>query len=167
MTTNGETVPFGDGDNDLPLARVTQQFTAKQDGGGNVGDCVRACICSMTGLAVEDVPHFAKHGFDDPKGTPDHNVWWHALVGFMALLEPSYVTVTTETPPEPSDTVDDLYGMYLASGKSPRGDWQHCVVGRGGEVIWDPHPSRAGVDGPLTCDAYFVLASVYNGGRDA
>lgn len=149
----------------LPLARETQQFTVKYDDSGNVGDCLRACICSLFNIEVEHVPHFARYGFDDPKEVADHHGWWWALVGFVDTLEPSYATLTLkpEEAPEPSESVDDLFGCYMASGKSPRGDWQHCVVGRGGEIIWDPHPSRAGLDGPVTEITYFKRRDVVFG----
>lgn len=40
----------------------------------------------------------------------------------------------------------DVY--HLITGRTVRTDERgirHCVVGRGGEVVWDPHPSRAGL----------------------
>lgn len=59
------------------------------------------------------------------------------------------------------------WGLCIGSGKSPRGDWQHAVVMRafadwkpGGpwaEIVHDPHPSRAGLDGPTLTYQCFVL----------
>jgi hypothetical protein len=40
-------------------------------------------------------------------------------------------------------------GYAIASGKSPRGDFQHSVVALDGVIVHDPHPSRAGLDGPI------------------
>lgn len=49
----------------------------------------------------------------------------------------------------------------LATGKSPRGEWCHSVVGRmvGGfnfELLHDPHPSGAGLDGLPVCIEFLV-----------
>lgn len=129
----------------LPLAAVTQQVTTKDDGHGGVGDCMRACVASLLGMDVAEVPHFARYGLNDEP--PDKHGWWWALVGFCDTLEPSHEVLIVDAPPPPSDDIAALFGMYLASGKSPRGDWNHVVICRGGEVIWDPHPDRAGIVG--------------------
>ena len=129
----------------LPLAAVTQQVTTKDDGKGGVGDCMRACVASLLGLSVDDVPHFARYGLNDEP--PDKHGWWWAFIGFCDTLEPSHEVLVPDEPPPPSDDIADLFGMYLATGKSPRGDWNHVVICRGGEVIWDPHPDRLGIDG--------------------
>ena len=55
-----------------------------------------------------------------------------------------------EIPPEPAGDlpqkvlaeVPPVY--HLMSGLSPRGFGHRCV-GFGGQVLWDPHPSRAGL----------------------
>lgn len=136
----------------LPLAAVTQ---VREHGDGEPGDCLRASVASIFGMAVEDVPHFALHG--EGMEPPDKHVWWFAYVGFCASLSPSYEVLTFPKgePPPCSNDIDDLYGCYIATGKSPRGDWNHCVVGRGGVTIWDPHPSRDGIDGePIEYEAF-------------
>lgn len=131
----------------LPLTEVTQSFTTKEDGDGNVGDCKRAAVASIFGFDASDVPHFAVYGYGMEE--PTRLGWWYAVVGWCQTLEPAYDLIETKGAkhPAPSLNIEDLYGCYLISGKSPRGDWNHCVVGRGGEVIWDPHPSRDGIKG--------------------
>lgn len=137
----------------LPIRAVMQEHLHSP---AMPGDCLRACVAAILGLEREHVPHFARYGLDDPE--PDHGGWWFALVGFCALLEPSYGVRQVEPEddlPVPSSRRADLFGMYLAVGKSPRGGVSHVVVARGGQTIWDPHPSRAGLDGDLT--AAFII----------
>lgn len=128
----------------LPLAGVTQTLGHREID-GIPGDCLRAAVASIFGMDPADVPHFATYG--EGMEPPDKHGWWWALVGFCATLEPPYDVLVVEEPPAPSESPADLFGCYLLSGKSPRGDWNHVVVARGGQVIWDPHPSRDGIDG--------------------
>jgi len=131
----------------LPIRAVMQEHEHSPE---MPGDCLRACVAAILGLERDDVPHFARYGLDDPE--PDHGGWWFALVGFCDLLDPSYRVQEVEPDdlPAPSSSRADLFGMYLAGGKSPRGGVSHVVVARGGQTIWDPHPSRAGIDGEPT-----------------
>jgi len=53
------------------------------------------------------------------------------------------------------------WGICVAGGKSPRGDWDHSVVydARGDKpaMIHDPHPSRQGLDGEPSYYTCFLL----------
>lgn len=54
------------------------------------------------------------------------------------------------------DHVQPAYDcIYIANGMSPRGLY-HSIVAQGGEMIHDPHPSRAGIE--RVKDAYLFLA---------
>ncbi len=154
-----------DGDDiGLPLRGVTQEHLHTPE---MPGDCQRAALASILGLPYEDVPHFCRYG--DGLESPDKHIWWWALVGFCATLEPPYdvMGLKPDQVPEPSESYDDLFGCYMAIGKSPRGDYNHVVVARGGQIIWDPHPSRAGLDGePVEID-YLVRRSVAIGDAGA
>lgn len=47
--------------------------------------------------------------------------------------------------------------VTIASGSSPRGPWTHSVVWKDEKVLFDPHPSRAGLVGkPLTWEVLLV-----------
>lgn len=46
---------------------------------------------------------------------------------------------------------------YIASGKSPRGDFLHSTVHLDGKLVHDPHPSRDGLDGEPTDFEFVVL----------
>lgn len=98
------------------------------DDGHPAGDCMRASVASILGLPLEAVPHFVQY-----RRPADAHLWWWALIGFCHVTgwEVGYV----EEPPR---------GWALASGLSPRGH-EHVVVAFAGEVVHDPHPSRAGI----------------------
>lgn len=58
----------------------------------------------------------------------------------------------------------DLYGdgshrRVIATGPSPRGDFLHCVIADAstGEILHDPHPSRAGLVSIQLADAIVTL----------
>lgn len=42
-----------------------------------------------------------------------------------------------------------LLGYWIASGKSPRGDFDHCVIYRGAVREHDPHPDGTFLGGPI------------------
>jgi diadenosine tetraphosphate (Ap4A) HIT family hydrolase len=107
----------------------------------HLGDCWRASIASALELAVEEVPHFAELGRER---------WWPATNEF---LEERGLTLI-EWDLEPEGWAPP--GITLLSGESPRGDFDHTVVGRGSEIIHDPHPSRAGLKGAPNRIAVFV-----------
>lgn len=63
------------------------------------------------------------------------------------------------------DGTTDLYGdgmhrPVIASGPSPRGGFLHCVIADSttGEVVHDPHPSRAGLLSIKTADAIVPIS---------
>ncbi len=79
--------------------------------------------------------------------------WWDITVRF--LLEHDYYPAL----------IDSRYGApkgyCLAGGKSERGLWHSCVT-LDGEIIHDPHPSRAGLE---TREDYIVLIPLIPGER--
>ena len=99
---------------------VDQVFLIDRDGRG---DCLRACVASILELDLHDVPDFGLFGWN----------WMQALV--------CYADIDIEVPHETS-------GYWIAGGMSARGV-RHSVVFLGGEMAHDPHPSRAGLCGPI------------------
>jgi len=94
------------------------------------GNCMQAAYASILELPLDEVPHFA--------ATPGENgEWFDAVLTWCAAR--GYAVVQSE---EPIPGV-----LCLMSGKSPRGDFDHLVVGRDRDVLHDPHPSRAGLAG--------------------
>lgn len=123
---------------------------------GRPGDCLRACVATILGIPDDlTVPHFVMA-----------SDWWtalrcwtieqHGLDWAVAWRDPDYAgpaTVGTVrpgmvTPAEWSWHHARKYagGHALVAGHSPRGPYLHGVVGNlEGGVVWDPHPSRAGL----------------------
>ena len=90
------------------------------------GNCHQACLATIFEKPLEFFPD--NWGEDD--------VWYHNFDSFMVhtfslkplVLDPEILEVWT--PP----------GLHLMAVESPRGDHLHCVVGEGGEQVWDPWP---------------------------
>lgn len=116
---------------------------------GNLkGNCFTACISTILEIPIESIPHFCKGGNDNWYAD---FLWWLETVGYsnIELLAEHYEHWS------PSEGLQ----CYL-SGKSPRGNFDHVVVGRyeNGEykIIFDPHPDNTGLDGPLKNVGFFV-----------
>lgn len=115
------------------LREVTQRFLA-DDPSGIPGDCVRAAVASLLDREPTSVPHFIA-GSDI-----DGRVWWYALKGWAA----SNGWTVTRRGLLPHQESVPLPDFGIACGPSERGV-SHAVVAVGGQVAWDPHPSRAGL----------------------
>jgi hypothetical protein len=95
------------------------------------GNCLQAALATILGLPLDEVPHFLENG--PAAGWWDRmNAWLIARFG-VALLG-----LTSEggweVPPV----------LHLMQGRTIR-DSEHVVVGFAGRMVWDPHPSRAGL----------------------
>lgn len=95
------------------------------------GNCFSACIASLLELSIDDVPYFMGD-FSEP----DDGEWFNRLNdwlrprGFVALFF-LYQSLA------------DFPSLCVLGGASSRGP--HSCVGRRGEIVWDPHPSRSGL----------------------
>lgn len=118
------------------------------DKDGNAGDCLRASIASI--LDIEDpttIPNFSDAG--------GNYAWWKVLRDWARERGGDFVTVA---PNFPVPYEGDHLPYAIGSGPSPRGPWPHSVVidVETGDVVWDPHPSRAGLAGPVEIVDCFV-----------
>lgn len=106
-----------------------------------VGDCWRTAIACILGRPRDEVPHFIANAWRDP----DPGRWWKAAqewLGGEGFALRHFEAIDHARP----------WGKFLiATGRSPRGDWHHSVVIDADtmEVVHDPHPSGAGVEGPF------------------
>ena len=120
------------------------------DPSGERGNCFAACIASILELPIEQVPNFCNH--DDWRLRTNE---WLSLRG-LAYLDVNLV----------GDARDELvrfWGYHVISGDGPRGV-RHAVVGLRGEIVWDPHPTRAGLlDGPEAWD-YGLFVRTFEAG---
>jgi hypothetical protein len=120
-----------------------QDQTIFEDGRGN---CLAACVASVLGLPISDVPNFAE--LDYFEGLRK----WLSERGLFSV----------EIRFSKADHCASAYFGYqdclaVMWGDSPRHDAsgkrkQHAVVGQtngyGMKVVHDPHPSREGLHGP-------------------
>ncbi len=107
---------------------------------GQYGDCQRAVIASLLDLPISEVPHFLQIS----KG--DASLFWENLQSFCKQHGFVYLTVPCGYGHAFFGLEEDIY--HEISGPSPRGnDITHAVVGKGGKIVFDPHPSRAGLLG--------------------
>lgn len=139
-------------------AAWTQRYTAslrRRDGhtiDGIPGDCFRTAIACLLGRQRDDVPHFGLR-----------LSWWEETRRWIRENDGRDLYYVDAAEPEHWDLIpgaeagpDDL---MLLGGPSPRGPFGHVVVGRrDGTVVWDPHPSRAGL---VEVVEFFVLGQPY------
>lgn len=93
------------------------------------GDCLRACVASILELDLLDVPHFVHEHTHGEIAMMD----WLATKGIECLRLQGHYEVQTHV---------------IYTGRSPRSTHgRHAVVGLAGEIVHDPHPSRAGLKG--------------------
>lgn len=104
------------------------------------GECVRATYAAILNIPIEVVPRFDPASLSPGERQGDRERRWLASIG-IDLIEIS-VPHDEELPQEALDDVPQI--EHLISGVSPRGFGHRCV-GFGGSVLWDPHPSRAGL----------------------
>jgi len=102
------------------------------------GECVRATYASIFGVPIETVPPFDPASLNG-QDQRDCERRWLATLG-LDLKEIS--TAPENLPQAVLDSVPHV--THLISGMSPRGFGHRCV-GWGGKVLFDPHPSRAGL----------------------
>lgn len=117
-----------------------------------LGNCYPACVASVLDIALEDVPHFYQLHYRDNEAALDE-----ALRFFRAR---DLVVVTFEWG---SWARRYFHGtVVIFGGKSPRGEYDHAIVGRitrdGWELLHYPHPSSDGIVGePRNFDMIFPL----------
>lgn len=113
------------------------------------GNCWAACLASCLELDLSDVPDFPA-GHDDTSWWTDTQEWLFANHR-LRLLE---VEVGASAP------LLEVFGpvYWVASGPSPRGNFNHAVVYFGGGMVHDPHPDQTGLRGPPKYGSIFIVA---------
>lgn len=122
------------------MTPVKQEFV-HDPANGVYGDCQRAVIACLLDLPISEVPHFLGESNNDP------GRYWELLQSF--LREKGYAWLVV-----PAKFDAAFYGadeeaiFHEISGPSPRGNGvTHAVVGCGGSIVFDPHPSNSGLTG--------------------
>lgn len=135
---------------------LTQRIVADPERGdghaadGTPGDCFRTCLAMLTDADYEEVPHAVQY-----------LSWYSVARRFVRERFPGADLQCFEW-----DGSFDLYGdgagrMVIATGPSPRGDFKHCVIANAatGEIVHDPHPSRAGLTRIELADAIVPVSA--------
>jgi hypothetical protein len=106
------------------INHVTQTILHDPDRPQVPGNCLQAAVASVLALPLDAVPNFATF------------LWWPQAMKFWARGRMLVVrNEQTATIPE---------RLCVVGGKSPRGV-DHACVAEAGRIVWDPHPSRAGL----------------------
>lgn len=113
------------------------------------GNCLQACVASIFELGLEDVPNFVGAG----------EGWVEAYCGFL-FEQYRLQVMTLDRDALLRQGVWWPGGYHIISGDSPRGDWQHSVVGFEGEMVHDPHPEGGGLAEERTFDVFVARGSM-------
>lgn len=114
---------------------------------GEWGNCWQTCVACLLDIDPETMPSQAdlcqKRGTDGYYSGPGY---WNPLQAFLrdhhalTYFEVQALAMAGLVVKEP--------GLHMTAGptvRTPSTGLQHVVVARHGEMIWDPHPSRAGL----------------------
>lgn len=109
------------------VREVTQTilYSPEANARGVYGNCLQAAIASALGLDLDAVPHFGAF------------TWWESAVRLWLRGRWLDWRMVQGIPA----------GRSIVVGDTTRGTGDHAVVGDGGQIAWDPHPSRAGLVG--------------------
>lgn len=106
-----------------------------------VGDCWAACLATMLGIDIGEVPEALRLEADGVKR-------WDCYLEFLAGFNLRPLTWNFDAY---GDRMIDVFweaagdALIHVIGTSPRGDWNHGVVYRAGRLFHDPHPSGDGI----------------------
>lgn len=138
---------------DLPKQTRFKDWTAPDN--KLAGDCWRCCIAAVIGLPADAVPHFLQDDIDsrerdDWKDCDDRTQAW--------LNERGFVLVRVNGRNLHFDYLKTDRVPVIKCGPTPRSQrmhQHHAVVYLGNEMVYDPHPSNAGLT--AVCDQYLII----------
>lgn len=101
--------------------------------GRGEGNCWSACLASVFERRLEEVPEFKSED------------WWLDTQCWVEKQGYGFVEVVLNSDGEGLE----LFGnsIWIASGKSPRGAFDHSVLYHKDTMIHDPYPDGTGLDG--------------------
>lgn len=114
------------------------------------GNCFTACVASILECNIDSVPYFTEELFQLPVGERASEFekrilkWFHKK-GYSYIEIP----VNFEVLPSWTEYMQKRETYHIIVGESPRfSGGYHACVGKYGEIIFDPHPSHKGLNGP-------------------
>lgn len=129
------------------------------------GNCFQTAVACVLDVDLDAVPAQAKHDhkWTDAAGETHYGPHFQNSLGLY--LRKHHGLIYFE-----ADMTTAMYafaprGVHFLSGKTVRsgaqGGCTHIVVAEHGEMIWDPHPSRAGLVGPVKFSALVPFPPEY------
>lgn len=115
------------------------------------GNCMAACAASILEIPLEDVPDFTADYDASSDDADQDRVFWQAWYAWWRERGYHCVMLRGRGIEQDLTVIDGWEGMpVLLGGKSPRGEWGHCVVGKMGRykphLVHDPHPDGTGLE---------------------
>lgn len=108
------------------------------------GDCLTACLATLTGIDKDKFPVQADNNWDKH---------YSAIRFFLKQNGLGIVWFENDAKVMIADN------PYIASGKSPRGNYDHAVIMQRSEIVHDPHPDGGGI---LDTRIYEMLVPYYD-----
>jgi hypothetical protein len=108
---------------------------------GATGDCWRCCVAAILQIPAEEVPHFLELEKDGGKDMHVATQEWLSKRGYFMVCSDHYTVYGLN-----KDWFDDL--PLIAAGPTERSKGlgkHHAVVMLKDEIVYDPHPSNAGL----------------------
>lgn len=127
--------------------KMCKQLYPHRPDEGLFGDCFRTCVGCLLDMRPQEVPHFydGYHGHEDATEANKAIKYWLAQRGYFFCTF-AYQDTTVDHILEIMG-INNPNALYLITGRSPRGT-NHCCIGLGGEIIWDPAPEAGDLVGP-------------------
>lgn len=122
------------------------------------GNCFAACLASILGCELDVV--------DAPFDEEDKAAYWlDAFQQRVILAGLPYRLLILKATGDVLRFLGDT--LYIAGGPSPRGDYRHSCVYRGGELVHDPYPSgEVGFKDQQVVDIVVLVWIGSNGGHE-
>lgn len=97
------------------------------------GDCFAAALASILEVDLDKIPPWSGGlAWGDYRPRLDEWLATRGLTSYACPVLPA---------PMPLSGLDVPRGAILLAGVRTPGDWNHALVVRDGEVVWDPYPA--------------------------
>lgn len=130
---------------------------------GEIGDCFRCCVAAVIGRGAEEVPHFCRKedGSHNHNDDADAQRWLNAQGYLLICVSASGGREVVKYPCWHEDVEKFPPPVVISVGPTCRSKGRgkyHAVVTRGNDLLYDPHPSEAGLTAII--EQYLVLKPV-------
>lgn len=117
------------------------------------GNCFAACVASILELDLADVPELSAGDHTDTNAR-----WLRTLNDWLRTKDMAYLEIGSLPPDDYAYLNISTY--HIVVGPSPRGSYNHAVVGLNGKIVHDPHPDGSGLlDGAWLHGLFLKISS--------